>query len=156
MTPTIRSASADDADELARLRWEFRIEAGTPASLGREAFDAEMRAFVEDALAGDAWRAWAAEDDGRLVGCVWLHLVEKVPHPGRARWERPLAYVTNMFVEPGRRNAGLGGALLDAALAFARERNVDGVFLWPGGRSRPFYERAGFGAGLLWLEIGGD
>lgn len=156
MTPTIRPAGLEDADELARLRWEFRIEAGTPLTLRREAFDAEMRSFVAGALAGDAWRAWTAEEAGRLVGCVWLHLVEKVPHPGRARWERPVAYVTNMFVEPDRRSSGVGGALLEVALAFARERDVDGVVLWPSERSRPFYERAGFGLGPLWLEVAGD
>jgi GNAT superfamily N-acetyltransferase len=63
-----------------------------------------------------------------------------------------------MYVEPDRRDAGLGRELLEAALAFARARNVDGVVLWPSPRSRPFYARAGFGTdgGPLWLEIGGD
>jgi GNAT superfamily N-acetyltransferase len=63
-----------------------------------------------------------------------------------------------MYVEPDRRNGGLGSALLDAAIAFAHQREVDGVVLWPSERSRPFYERAGFGrlgAGR-WLEIAGD
>jgi GNAT superfamily N-acetyltransferase len=157
VTATIRPASVEDAEELARLRWDFRTEAGTPSTLRREEFDEHMRAFVRAALGGDAWRAWAAEGDGRLVGCVWLHLVEKVPHPGRARWERPVAYVTNMYVEPALRDAGLGRALLDVAVAFARERGVDGVLLWPSERSRPFYERAGFGPGpWLWLEVEGD
>jgi GNAT superfamily N-acetyltransferase len=61
-----------------------------------------------------------------------------------------------MFVERDRRSSGLGAALLEVALAFARGRDVDGVVLWPSERSRPFYERAGFGAGPLWLEIAGD
>jgi GNAT superfamily N-acetyltransferase len=159
MSVTIRPATTEDADELARLRWEFRIESGTPASLARDAFDAEMRAFVGSALAdGAPWRAWVVADDDRLVGCVWLHLVEKVPHPGRARWERPIAYVTSMYVEPERRNGGLGRELIDAAIGFARAREVDGVVLWPSPRSRPFYERAGFGGqgGPLWLGIAGD
>jgi GNAT superfamily N-acetyltransferase len=159
MTVAIRAAGPEDADDLARLRREFRVGSGTPADLSREAFDDEMRSFVASALAdGAPWRAWVASDGDRLVGCVWLQLVEKVPHPARARWERPLAYVTSMYVEPDRRDAGLGRELLEAALAFARARNVDGVVLWPSPRSRPFYARAGFGTdgGPLWLEIGGD
>jgi GNAT superfamily N-acetyltransferase len=98
-----------------------------------------------------------ADDRGRLVGSVWLQLVEKVPHPGRARRERPIAYVTSMYVEPARRDEGLGRELLDVAVAFAREAGADGVLLWPSERSLPFYERAGFESGpWRWLEIEGD
>lgn len=159
MTVTIRPATVEDADELARLRWEFRIESGTPASLTREAFGGQMWGFVADALGDQGpWRAWVAEADSRLVGCVWLQLVEKVPHPNRSRGERPIAYVTNMYVEPARRDSGVGRRLLDAAIAFAREREVDGVALWPSERSRTFYERAGFAprGAPLWLDVMGD
>ncbi len=155
---TIRPATVEDGPELARLRWEFRIEQGTPPTLDRAAFDAEMAAFVADALAAHAWRIWVAEDAGCLIGCVWLHLVQKVPHPDRRRDERPVGYVTNMYVEPGLRDAGLGRALLDEALAHARERDVDGVVVWPSERSVPFYRRAGFGqeGAPLWLGVAGD
>jgi GNAT superfamily N-acetyltransferase len=158
MTHRIRPAMPDDAAELARLRWEFRIEVGTPATRSRAAFDAEMESFAREVLGGDgAWRAWVADEGGRLLGCVWLRLVEKVPHPSRSRHERPIAYVTNMYVEPGRRDGGLGRELLDVAVAFAREAGADGVLLWPSERSLPFYERAGFEAGpWRWLEIAGD
>ncbi|HJU57734.1 MAG TPA: GNAT family N-acetyltransferase [Actinomycetota bacterium] len=157
MTATIRRATLDDADELARLRWEFRIEFGTPASRDYEAFVDEFRSFAGDAFSdGSPWRAWVAEDGARLVGCTWLRLVEKVPHPSRSLDERPIAYVTNMFVEAEHRNLGLGRELLDRALGFARDRAVDGVVLWPSERSRPFYERAGFAAGPLWIDVAGD
>jgi len=155
---TIRPGGPADAEELARLRWAFRVEHGTPASTSFEVFAAAFRGFAEDVLGGDAWRVWVAEADGRLVGCVWLQLVERVPHPNLARWERPIAYVTSMFVEPGLRDAGLGRGLLDVAVAFARLRRVDGVILWPSERSVPFYERAGFSTekAPLMLEIEGD
>ena len=157
MRPTIRQATLDDADELARLRWEFRIEAGTPATRSYDEFLREFRAFAIDAFADDTpWRAWVADEDGRLVGCAWLQLVHKVPHPSRTLAERPVAYVTNMYVDPDHRNSGLGRELLDHAVTFAREREVDGVVLWPSELSRPFYERAGFGPEPLWLPIAGD
>ena len=157
MTPTIRLAGLDDLDELARLRWEFRVEAGTPVTRSFGAFVEEFRSFAKDAFAdGAPWRAWVAEDDDHLVGCTWIQLVEKVPHPDRDRWQRPIAYVTTMYVEPGHRNSGLGRELLERALDFARERQVDGVLLWPSVRSRPFYERAGFVSGFLWLDVAGD
>ncbi|HET7236012.1 MAG TPA: GNAT family N-acetyltransferase [Actinomycetota bacterium] len=158
MTPRIRPATLEDVDELARLRWEFRVEAGTAVTASFDGFLEGFRGFATDVLAGDAWRAWVAEGDaGGLVGCAWLQLVEKVPHPSRTRWERPVGYVTNMYVEPAARDAGLGRALLDALVAHARERGVDGLMLWPSERSTPFYRRAGFGReGWLWLGVEGD
>jgi GNAT superfamily N-acetyltransferase len=153
----IRLATVADTDELARLRWEFRIESGTPATRTYEVFLEEFRTFARTAFDDmSTWRAWVADEAGRLVGCAWLRLIERVPHPNKTVDERPIAYVTNMFVEPDHRNDGLGRALLDRALDFAREREVDGVVLWPSDRSRPFYERAGFGPGPLWIEMAGD
>jgi ribosomal protein S18 acetylase RimI-like enzyme len=109
VTPSIRPALLADIDELARLRWAFRLEHGTPAALTFEDFRTEFRAFAEDVLTReDTWRAWVAEGSVGLVGCVWLQLIEKVPHPNRRRGSRPLAYVTNLYVAPELRNAGLG------------------------------------------------
>jgi ribosomal protein S18 acetylase RimI-like enzyme len=157
--PRIRAATPDDADELARLRWDFRIEHGTPVDRSFDDFVHEFRGFATDVLAdGSPWRAWVADDGDRLVGCVWFQLVEKVPHPSRRRWERPIGYVTNVYVQPALRNEGLGGRLMDEALGFAREREVAEVVVWPSARSVSFYRRAGFGredAPLL-LDLAGD
>lgn len=155
----IRAATPDDADELARLRWTFRVEHGTPADRTFEEFLDEFRGFAREVLADDQpWRAWVAEDDRRLVGCLWLQLVEKVPHPSRRRWERPIGYVTNVYIEPDLRNEGLGARLMDEALAFARGREVAEVVVWPSPRSVSFYRRAGFGSeeAPLLLDLAGD
>jgi ribosomal protein S18 acetylase RimI-like enzyme len=155
----IRRATAGDADELARLRWDFRVEQGTPVSRTFDAFAGEFRAFAADALAdGTAWRAWVAEDAGCPVGCVWLQFVEKIPHPSRGRGERPIAYVTNVYVEPALRDEGLGARLLDAAMSYAREHEAAEAVVWPTPRSVAFYERAGFGveAAPLGMDLAGD
>ena len=156
---TIRPASVRDADQLAQLRWDFRIEGGTPQSTTLNEFVQEMRAFVGDLLVeGTAWRAWVAEDANRLVGCVWTQVVERVPHPNLRRGERPIVYVTNMYVVPELRNGGIGGRLLDAAVAYARERRASAAILWSSARSISLYRRAGFGhedAPLL-LSLEGD
>jgi ribosomal protein S18 acetylase RimI-like enzyme len=157
--PRIRAATPDDADELARLRWDFRIEHGTPVDRSFDDFVHEFRGFATDVLAdGSPWRAWVVDDGDRLVGCVWFQLVEKVPHPSRRRWERPIGYVTNVYVQPALRNEGLGGRLMDEALGFAREREVAEVVVWPSARSGSFYRRAGFGEGEapLLLDVAGD
>jgi N-acetylglutamate synthase-like GNAT family acetyltransferase len=148
----IRRATLDDADELARLRWDFRVEHGTPVSSTFEAFAEE---FLAD---GAPWRAWVAENEGRLVGCAWLQLVEKIPHPSRGRWERPIAYVTNVYVESKLRDEGVGARLLEAAMAYAREHEAAEAVVWPTPRSVSFYRRAGFGseAAPLGMDLAGD
>ena len=91
------------------------------------------------------WIAFVAERGGRLIGCVWVQFVERVPHPNLRRGERPIAYITNMYVELTLRNGGIGRALLDAAVGRAQGRGASGAILWPSERSVPFYRRAGFG-----------
>ena len=155
----LRPATRDDADELARLRWTFRVEHGTPVDRTFEEFLVEFRGFAKEVLAdGSSWRAWVAEHGDRLVGCLWFQLVEKVPHPSRRRWERPIGYVTNVYVDPDLRNEGVGARLMDEALAFAREREVAEVVVWPSARSVSFYRRAGFGSeeAPLLLDLAGD
>ncbi len=143
----MRPATPGDADELARLRWDFRVEHGTPVTREFDEFTEEFRAFTADTLAGASeWRAWLAEQDGRAVGCLWIRFIEKVPHPSRRRRERPMIYVTNVYVEPALRNSGIGRELMDAALSHARAVGATEAIVWPTERSIPFYERAGFGA----------
>ncbi len=49
-----------------------------------------------------------------------------------------------MFVLERHRNAGIGRALLDAAIEAADRRGYARIVLAPSIRSIPFYERAGF------------
>jgi hypothetical protein len=57
---SLRPAVAGDADELARLRWEFRIEDDTQASMTFVEFLAGFRRFATRAL-GDPER-WRIRD----------------------------------------------------------------------------------------------
>jgi GNAT superfamily N-acetyltransferase len=139
---TVRAAGAADAAELARLRYEFRA-AERPAVEGREAFIARCAAWMRERLAsGSGWHCIVAEKDGATVGHVWLQVVDKVPNPGANEPERHV-YLTNLYVRPDARG-GPGSALLEAALAWCRERRADTVILWPSEQSRTLYARYGF------------
>ena len=146
-TPTevkIRLATDVDLDELARLRWAMTDEM-IGATEPRAAFEARFGAFAQRTLTGDTWAVWVAERDARLLGMVWVQLVDRVPRPIEAA--PAYAYITSVFVESDERNLGLGlgRRILDAAVGWIREQDVDSVILWPSERSGPFYERAGFG-----------
>jgi molybdenum cofactor cytidylyltransferase len=138
--PVIRRATSADAAELTRLRRALSEEDGpVPEDAG---FATRFAAFCEAALGGDDWTVWVAEADGRLVADAWVQLIERVPRP--ADPTGPIAYITNVFVEPQLRNHGLGKAILDVAIAGVRDAGAALAILWPRQRSLPFYERAGF------------
>ena len=150
----IRPARPDDADGLARLRWEFRAALAPPAEAEAK-FVARCAGWMALRIRdGSLWRSWVALDAGTLVGTVWVAFLEKLPNPV-AEPERH-AYVSNLFVRPSARGRGLGSRLLGAALAACDAAGVDAVILWPTPRSRSLYERHGFGVSGDLLERRGS
>jgi GNAT superfamily N-acetyltransferase len=138
----IRPAGTGDAEDLARLRWEFRSGLGQPEETTEE-FQARCHRWMRERLDGPAgWRCWVAEESGEVVGSVWLQLIEKLPNPV-VEPERH-AYISSLYVRPTLRGQGTGSALLAAALEACRVLEVDAVILWPTEGSRRLYARHGF------------
>jgi GNAT superfamily N-acetyltransferase len=88
------------------------------------------------------WRCWIAEADGRIVGTIWLQIIEKLPNP--VDEAEIHGYITSVYVEPSMRGFGIGSMLLDAAIDACSREGVDALILWPTQRSRSLYERYGF------------
>jgi DNA-binding MarR family transcriptional regulator/GNAT superfamily N-acetyltransferase len=104
-----------------------------------ETFEAHVARIVAD-YAGDhdpaRERAWIAEASGRPVGCVFC----------RRRDERT-AKLHCLLVEPSARGMGVGQALVDACVAFARQAGYAEIVLWTNDvlvEARRLYGRAGF------------
>ena len=133
---TVRVAEVDDAATLGRLLEDFNVEFETetdPADV--------LAARFERLLAGPAAYAVLAEDAGRATGFGLVTLRPVVWFDG------PVATLDELYVVPGRRDGGIGSALLAAARTEARRRgcpevhiNVDEVDV----DTRRFYERHGF------------
>lgn len=140
---TVRRGTPNDAEALARLRFEFRASVNE-ATETEVAFVARAEPWMRDRLAGDGrWHCWVVEDAAGLVaGHLWLQLIEKVPNPVPELEQH--AYITNVYVRADQRGTGAGEALLGASLRFCREQHVDSVILWPTARSRTLYLRNGF------------
>jgi len=145
----VRRATAEDAEALAALRWEFRAPRGL-VDEDRDEFARRCAEWMRTRLAGDPWRAWVAEAGGQIVGTVWLQWVEKMPNPVV---EPELhGYITNLYVRETARG-GVGGRLLAAALEDCAAAGVHAAFLWPTERSRSLYRRFGFtgeGEVMVW------
>jgi GNAT superfamily N-acetyltransferase len=137
----IRIATPGDAHALAQLRYSLRASTGRAtepeADFVKRCFD-WMRLHLES----DVWVCWVAEVNGRLIGAIWVQLVEKIPNP-RSEPEHH-GYITNFYIEPEARGAGIGSQMLRSALNWCRARDVHAVILWPTERSRTLYERYGF------------
>ena len=136
----IRPATPEDARVLAELRWEFRA-GRDPAVEAHQAFVARCAAWMAEELAGAAWRAWVAGAGDRVIGQVWVNLIHKVPNPIGEREHH--AYLSNLYVQPAARG-GVGTALLETVLEWARTNDVDRVVLWPSARSVSLYRRHHF------------
>jgi GNAT superfamily N-acetyltransferase len=149
VTTVIRQATPADAAALAALRWEFRA-GREPAVEDERAFLARCTAWMTRELQGSTWRAWVAVDGDRIVGQVWLDLIEKLPNPVGDR-ERH-AYLSNLYVQASARG-GVGTQLLETAIAWARGHAVDRVVLWPSDRSVSLYRRHAFLRGSDVMEL---
>jgi GNAT superfamily N-acetyltransferase len=124
----------------------------------------DRRLAMEGHFSGDeAWILLAHAGD-ELVGVVSL-----APHTGVEADAPPpgTIYLWQMFVRADRQGSGLGAALLERAVAEARERGFERLTLWAAAgaaQARRFYEREGwaltgrtrddFGFGLPLVEYG--
>jgi GNAT superfamily N-acetyltransferase len=97
-----------------------------------------LRAILSDPRIGEIL---LAEEDGRPIGMV--SLLYSVSTALGAR----VAILEDMVVDPARRGAGVGSALLARALQLCRERECARVTLLTDARNteaRGFYEKFGF------------
>ncbi|HEX4823787.1 MAG TPA: GNAT family N-acetyltransferase [Candidatus Polarisedimenticolaceae bacterium] len=108
---------AGDLDEIVRLHGTvYASECG---------FNATFETYVAGPLAAFGARTsrheriWIAESEGRIVGCIAI--VDTGTRIAQLRW---------YLVSPAARGAGLGTALLDEAIAFARQSGYRTIFLW--------------------------
>jgi len=146
-----RAASQSDAPELARLRYALRSSSGKATEPQTEFLERCRRWMADHLKERSLWRCWVAESAGRLIGALWLQLVEKIPNP-RAEPEFH-AYITNFYVEPSARGNGVGERLLTTAIDWCKTCAVHAVILWPTEKSRTLYERHGFAVRADILEL---
>ena len=133
------------------MRWAWRTgEGGACAVVSRAEYLDECVAFLRQGLAKGAWVYWIAEVGGRIVSHICVRRVRKEPKPNRLRDE--IGYVTNVYTRPAYRGQGIGSALLQRVVQWAREIDLDTLFVWPSDRAVPLCERVGFSADNDLLE----
>src|SRR5690349_20791770 len=138
-----RLATIDDIPQLARMRWDFRAEAGEEPIEGADAFERRYAAFARQALESRTWVYWLAVDGGRIVSHAAVNIVRGVPRPSRKsdQW----GYLTDCYTRPDHRRQGVGSELMAHVKDWATKHDLEALLGWLSEESRSFYERAGFG-----------
>ncbi len=136
-------ATPQDFPQLADLRWRLRVD-DKPLS-DQSAYDRFVADFVR--ICSTKWQSseithWIASDGERVLAIMSIVIVRMLPSPENlyGRW----GYITNSYVLPEARNAGVGQGLLSTIKNWAEEENLELLVVWPSERAYPFYERAGF------------
>ncbi|RLK55189.1 GNAT family N-acetyltransferase [Actinokineospora cianjurensis] len=143
----VRKATDADMVSVALLRRRAGEEDGPVPDPG---FEAEFARWWERERSYREF--WLAEIDDKPVGFCCLVEVTRMPKPGirGGAW----GYLSNFFVLPEHRNAGVGAALIAALLRHAEDLGYPRVVLTPSERAIPFYERAGLSpADSLMLRV---
>jgi RimJ/RimL family protein N-acetyltransferase len=130
----IRPQRADDIEVVLDLFERVAAEGrwiGTEAPIDREQRGARFREMQDDPMHG----AFVAVIDGAIVGNIGVH-------------GEPFGVADiGMLVADGYRGQGIGSALLDAAVSWARANGFHklALQLWPhNARARALYDKFGF------------
>jgi GNAT superfamily N-acetyltransferase len=146
-----RMATEADVDDLALMRWDFRLEEAPGATRhDRATFLEACAAFLRQGLAEQRWTYWVAQQDSQIISHIYIQRVPKVPKPNRL--DDALGYVTNVYTRPAYRGQGIGTQLMTHVLAWAREQDLESLIVWPSETSVRFYARAGFQGSSDMLE----
>ena len=139
---TVRRLRADETTLLKTLRLRALAESpdafGDSLATARARPDAYWTEMTRSVTEPDRHAMFLAEDAAAAVG-IAFGLVD------RERADR--AHLGGMWVDPAARRRGVGRALVDAVLAWARERRFRDIVLWVAegnAAATALYERAGF------------
>lgn len=142
----VRRATLADAAVITHHRLAmFRDMGGghLPDEHQAEALTTASRAYLDEALPSGLYCGWLAEDGGAVVAGGGMIVQRGVPRPENVHGDEE-AYLLNVYVEPAHRRRGLARALMEAMLAWARERGLARVVLHASDDGRALYARLGF------------
>jgi GNAT superfamily N-acetyltransferase len=137
----LRVATTADQDVLVHQRVAMFQDMGI--EFDAQAVGEEYREWLLSQLAAGAYRAWVVEDASRAV--VAGGGLSILPWPPGPRYPGGrVAFVYNVYTEPGHRQRGLARRLMDAVHAFCRDEGITNVVLNASQFGKPLYESMGY------------
>jgi GNAT superfamily N-acetyltransferase len=142
-------ASESDVADLSVLRYRWRVEEACEQGGGIARFKSQFRTWYEAHRTTHV--GYLARAEGKAIGCAWLFVIDRVPGP--EKFIRRAAMLQSVYVEPSRRNQGVGEGLVRRIIEDAGERELDYLMVHPSSASFPFYRRLGFAESSRVLEL---
>ena len=155
MAVTVRMAKMEDLGDVLRLLAQIAAlhEQGRPDIFRKNAakYDAdEYRRIIEN----PDTPVFAAVEDGRFLGYAFCQLQVRENHP--LLQDMRTLYVDDLCVDESARGRGVGTALMDAAVDWARAQRCHNIDLnvWEFNEgAKAFYERYGMHTMKRYMEI---
>jgi GNAT superfamily N-acetyltransferase len=148
----VRRAGAEDVETLVRMRIALLQAVGnvTGESEVKKLGDA-IRTYLAQEMPVGRYVAFIAEAGGYAVGCGGLAFYLRPPYHGNPGGKE--AYLMGMYTIPERRGKGVGTALIEKLLEYARAQGVARVWLHAEPGARSLYSRAGFCSNDAYMEL---
>ena len=142
---TIRRAGAGDADTLVAHRRNMFHDMGYHDEAALTSMSAKFRPWVLARMAAGEYLAWLAVASGGAVAAgAGLWLMDWPPHLVGSGSRR--GNILNVYTDPKFRRRGLARQLMEAAMQWCRDNDVDTVILHASPDGRALYESMGFEA----------
>ena len=135
-----RIAAVYDCEKLTRLRMQMRRE--RDAGFQEQALYAGTLAFFRRNIESGRHVAFVCEDVGQIVATAGLSLFEMPPTTKLPNGK--VAKLMNMYVVPARRREGIGRAMLEFVVKYAREHGYHKVMLNASPMGERLYQSYGF------------
>ncbi|MGH8877581.1 MAG: GNAT family N-acetyltransferase [Stackebrandtia sp.] len=142
---TARPATADDADELLRLRILLFSSIDRPGSADPQWQRAARQTFAEQLAEPDGYiRAFVVDqpDAAGLAACAVAFLHHRVPSPGNPTGRG--AHIGSVATDPNYRRRGYARACMDALVAWSRESGLGRLELRTSAEAEGLYTAMGF------------
>jgi len=137
----VRPATIADADALIRHR--IGMFRDMEIEFDADALASAFRAWLQKLMPAGTYRSWIVEDaNGAAVAGGGMTILPWPPGP-RSMHDR-LAFVYNVYTEPGHRRRGLGRVVMDAIHAHCRDEGIALVALNASRDGLPMYESMGY------------
>jgi ribosomal protein S18 acetylase RimI-like enzyme len=148
----IRIATEDDFNQLARIRWQARVEGGEDhTNISTEDFKKEFNRVFKDWARDGNVTSWIALIDGTIVAHISVYKVGLLPRP--IKLTDHFGVITENYTFPQFRNLGIGSDLMRHVIDWAHQQDYELLIVYPSKEARSFYARAGFQEGAEVMEL---
>jgi GNAT superfamily N-acetyltransferase len=148
----VRRASAEDVETLVEMRVALlRTVGNLTGDLEAKEIGDAIRAYMAQEMPAGRYVAFIAQAGERAVGCGGLTFYVRPPYAGNPPGKE--AYLMGMYTIAEWRGKGVGTALVQKLLEYAKAQGVGRVWPHTEPGARSLYSRAGFCPNNAYMEL---